>query len=443
MKTVVQVHQNRELTTNEIPTTQNENQVTILQLEVPEEYQDFNKKIVFLTPDGIVWDLILNDTYVITNAITKYETVRFYIWLTKDNQDFRTIEKVIKFNSNVDATGEITPEEISAVTTMLKLLDEEIVKVKTTETELKEIIEDLEKKLKEGYFKGDTYTPEIGKVETLEPEEQATASIEIDADNKIAKYNFGIPKGKGIEGGGELLETIISNETCGAAPANTTFNEGMTFTDFAKKLLIKELAPSINFTSSQTGIYELGTIITNPTLALQITNKGTGTPKTIEFYVGNDKVNEQNYIENQSTYTYTYTGTITGNTIVKGKLIYEKSDQQQGTTEQAKQYTFLYPSYVGITSKEISNLTQDDILNSTKILLETPNYTYNNITANNQRIFFAYPSSYNDLTDIKDGNNFSLKASHTKLDMTIKSVSYKVYILTDPTTVNGYKLIYS
>lgn len=121
--------QNRELIMINAQNTQNENDAEKIILKVPEQYEDFNKKIVFVTPDGIVWDLIVNNEYLIPKAITKYEEVDFYIWLTKDNVDFRTQTKKLKFYKNEDASEEITPEEISGVNTVINLLEEEITKV--------------------------------------------------------------------------------------------------------------------------------------------------------------------------------------------------------------------------------------------------------------------------------------------------------------------------
>lgn len=121
--------QNRELIMINAQNTQNENEAEKILLQVPEQYKDFNKKIVFVTPDGIVWDLIVNDEYLIKKAITKYQQVDFYIWLTKDNVDFRTQTKKLKFYKNEDASEEITPEEIGGVNTVINLLEEEITKV--------------------------------------------------------------------------------------------------------------------------------------------------------------------------------------------------------------------------------------------------------------------------------------------------------------------------
>lgn len=121
--------QNRELIIINPQNTQNENDAEKILLQVPEQYEDFNKKIVFNTEDGNIWDIIVNNEYSIPKAITKYEQVDFYIWLTKDNVDFRTQTKKLKFYKNIDASEEITPEEIGGVNTIVNLLEAEITKV--------------------------------------------------------------------------------------------------------------------------------------------------------------------------------------------------------------------------------------------------------------------------------------------------------------------------
>lgn len=121
--------QNRELIMINAQNTQNENEAEKITLEVPERYEDYNKKIVFITPDGIVWDIITNNEYYITNAITQYGQVDFYIWLTSGDVDYRTQTKTLKFYKNIDASEEITPEEIGGVNTIVNLLEAEITKV--------------------------------------------------------------------------------------------------------------------------------------------------------------------------------------------------------------------------------------------------------------------------------------------------------------------------
>ena len=136
--------QNRELIMINARNTQNENDAEKIILKVPEQYEDFNKKIVFVTPDGNVWDIITNNEYLIPKAITKYKQVDFYIWLTQGNVDFRSQTKTLKFYHNVDASGEITPEEISGVNTVVNLLEEEITKVENLESQIDGKLEEVD-----------------------------------------------------------------------------------------------------------------------------------------------------------------------------------------------------------------------------------------------------------------------------------------------------------
>ena len=136
--------QNRELIMINAQNTQNENDAEKIILQVPEQYEDFNKKIVFVTPNGNVWDIITNNEYLIKKAITKYKQVDFYIWLTKGDVDFRSQTKTLKFYHNVDASDEITDEEIGRVNTVINLLEEEITKVNNLETEIDGKLEEID-----------------------------------------------------------------------------------------------------------------------------------------------------------------------------------------------------------------------------------------------------------------------------------------------------------
>jgi hypothetical protein len=131
------VQENREVIMVNAKSTQNENDVEIIQIAVPERYSDFNKKIVFLTNDGTVWDFIEEDnTYKLKHAITKNRQVDFYIWLTKDEKDFRSVTKTLKFNHNKDANEEITDDEVSGYNRMINILENEITTVTRLEANI-------------------------------------------------------------------------------------------------------------------------------------------------------------------------------------------------------------------------------------------------------------------------------------------------------------------
>ena len=140
---IVTVKRDRELHLKNAQNTQNENRAETITLVVPEEYEDYNKKIVFVTPNETVWDVITNNEYKITNAITKYDEVKFYIWLTKEvngeSIDFRTQTKPLRFYHNQDASDEITQEQINGVNTVVNLLEEEIDKVENLDLDVEKI----------------------------------------------------------------------------------------------------------------------------------------------------------------------------------------------------------------------------------------------------------------------------------------------------------------
>lgn len=126
---IIKTKKNRELILINAQNTQNENKAETIEIYFPEEFESYNKKIVFITPNETVWDVIQNNRYKITNAITQYGQVDFYVWLTKDDEDWRSVTKTLKFYDNVDASEEITPEEISGVNTVINMLEAEITKV--------------------------------------------------------------------------------------------------------------------------------------------------------------------------------------------------------------------------------------------------------------------------------------------------------------------------
>ena len=144
---IIRVFENRSVTKDAEPYgTQNENRVTTLNFEFPEGYENFNKKIVFITSDGNYWDIINDNTYIIKNNITKYKNISAFVWLTnvETQVDFRTKIFDIDFNKNINP-DDYTPseEQISGFDTMMQELNEAIEEVKQLPSMKYEIVEEL------------------------------------------------------------------------------------------------------------------------------------------------------------------------------------------------------------------------------------------------------------------------------------------------------------
>ena len=103
--------------------------------------------------------------------------------------------------------------------------------------------------------------------------------------------------------------------------------------------------------------------------------------------------------------------------------------------------TFVNPSYFGVVAAGFTP-TEEVIKALTKSVKNSKNYT-GTATLNNQKTCYAYPKSFGALTAIKDANNFEYLSSYTRTELTVWDETYYVYVLTDPTTIDGFKQIYS
>ena len=265
-------------------------------------------------------------------------------------------------------------------------------------------------------------------------------------DNGTIKTDYMIvppgPKGDkgdkgdpGPAGGSTLSKDVTTNIDVGAIESGTTIPEGTTFTEFVEQLTITEIAPTITFSASGSGVKEVGSSVT-PTLTLNITGVGTGTPTSIKFYSGSTLLDTQSYVSGTNSYSYTMESAITTNTTVKGVLEYEKSNGDSASVEKTASYTFVLASYYGAVTNAPTTLA--DIQALTKNVKNTKALT-TTFTLNNQRSCYCYPASFGNLSSIKDANNFEYINSYTRTTVG----DYVVYTLTDAVTATGFKQVYS
>lgn len=167
------VKENRQLIIKDSESTQNENDVQTIYLTVPEQYEDFDKKIAFVTEDGVKWGIVLDNIYNLERSITKFENVSVFVWLTKGEQDFRSAEEPLHFNKNHKVDGEITPEERSSMEEAIAVLESEIVKVETMDIDA----------VKEGNTATVTITDKEGNQKTVDISDGENGTDGIDGEN--------------------------------------------------------------------------------------------------------------------------------------------------------------------------------------------------------------------------------------------------------------------
>lgn len=100
--------------------------------------------------------------------------------------------------------------------------------------------------------------------------------------------------------------------------------------------------------------------------------------------------------------------------------------------------TFVHASYCGVVDANKTSLTAADIIKlGNKAVINSKNRTVS-ITQSNQKLVYAYPAYFGDLTSIKDGNGFQGFSGYSKLTaVTVNGTNYNVYMQKTPATATG------
>lgn len=228
-----------------------------------------------------------------------------------------------------------------------------------------------------------------------------------------------------------LEEDIQANVAIGAAAANFKYPKDMTFTEFVKKIAIKDILATLNFTASGSGLIKKGTTINGSNLTATLAALGNVPIKKIKFYDGNTMLSENNYVDGTITYTEVVTSAITTDKTFAAVV---EQDGNQTVRKEAK-FVFVNPTYVGA----VNSLTpaDADILAFTENLKTSFKGSYT-VTMADARTCIAYPTSMGNITSIKDKNNFEYINSFTKTTRTLNGETYNVYILTDSVTATNF-----
>lgn len=254
--------------------------------------------------------------------------------------------------------------------------------------------------------------------------------------------------GSGSGGDAKLTEAVTANTAAGAIKVNDVVAKDTTFTQFVKQLLVSEIAPTVTFTATNSGLVENGTTVNSTTLKLVLNNAGTGTFVSIDFMEGSTIVDTQTYVSGTSTYTYLYSTPFDTDTTFKAVLHYKKSDSTATTLTKEVKFKFVNPAYYGAVSSAPTTGTDVTAVGN-KTVTDKCDLTAT-YTLNNNKSCYCYPVSYGALTSIKDANNFEYIGSYDRTTVSVSvtvgattsTVPYYVYTLKDPVTITGFKQIF-
>lgn len=224
----------------------------------------------------------------------------------------------------------------------------------------------------------------------------------------------------------------------------------MGFISHTLKTINKTIYGAINelFDSSQRmypNVFPLNISLSGPTLfkkgttqSIKITwsiKEGNEEIVPKEIILSYDEINTSLPVNNKE---------VTIPNVTKSTIFNFKVSNSYQTVSQSIRVNFVSPSYFGAVDADfiVNEDSIDDIKSLTELLRSSRSYS-NSINLTNQKVVYAYPASFGNLTSIKDANNFDYINSYSKSIFNINGESYNIYIMKDATTINNFTQIYS
>ena len=291
-------------------------------------------------------------------------------------------------------------------------------------------------------FKYSDFTPE--QLTALKGADGVSPIITENVNNTDDIYRLDITTDTGtiitpnLKGGGsgssevfdrtDLTAVTVGGLNSGSSVKNKTTKEVL------ESILFPYQKPAVSFSiSPNTTVYESGNTVSSIKFTISATKK-SDIIQSIKVYDGSTLLTTiTSGVANGGTFTYTYSCNITSNTTLK----VEVSDGTS-TVSATKNITFANKSYYGFVAdgttvnETVIKALQNNVLKTSKAL----NYTGINCT--DSKIVYAYPQNQGLLSSILDGSGFDYINSYDCTNITVDGVNYNVYVMIDPTTLDGF-----
>ena len=217
--------------------------------------------------------------------------------------------------------------------------------------------------------------------------------------------------------GGDVAD-FVSNTVVGAIQKNTDLS-GKTSMEILKMALVSYVNPSATVTYSQPNTVLKKGQSFDLTVTVSGIVKGTNDVAELILIKDGTVLETIPYVTGTNSYEFSPITGINADCSFQIK-VGDTQGKQYSTT---KSYSFVDPYYIGATD-DIP--TADTVLTLTELIEAKSNKT-KKVTAADQYVVYAYPSSYGSLTSIIDGNGFENLTDYTKISLTINGVAYNCY----------------
>ena len=217
---------------------------------------------------------------------------------------------------------------------------------------------------------------------------------------------------------------------------------GMTTLEILNKLIFPYVAPSITVSGTPNGgLYEKGNTQTITNVRVSVTKKSERIIK-IEIFDGGTSLGVLEGVNIENGGVFNFKVNINVNSINKQLSVVVTDNSNKSYSSKTNSFNFVYPYYVGVC--DVNSETTELLIKGLTKRIETKGSKTITYTTNNQRMVFAYPTSYGLISKILDANSFDVTNtfSHSTLNiigLDNTSQSYYVYI-NGASTVSNFNM---
>ena len=230
--------------------------------------------------------------------------------------------------------------------------------------------------------------------------------------------------------------TVINS--IGGISAGSNLN-GMTTLEILNKLIFPYVAPTYSAVGTPNGgIYEKGDnqVITN--VKVTVTKKSEKITK-IEVFDGSTSLGYLEGVDIENGGTFNFNVNVEVNSINKQLTVTITDASNNSYTTKTGTFNFIYPYYVGVC--EVNDEITETLIKGLTKRIEAKGSKSISYTTNNQKMVFAYPSSYGNIVKILDPNSFDVTNTFNKTAISIIGLdgtaqNYYVYTNSASTVTN-------
>lgn len=278
-------------------------------------------------------------------------------------------------------------------------------------------------------------------------------------DDLKTKIDYEVDVGSGIELGGgvdlsnyatleQVDEKISQSNTLetdmtvinsiGGISAGTNLN-GMTTLEILNKLIFPYVSPTYSVVGTPNGgIYEKGNTQTITNVRVVVTKKSEKITR-IEIFDGSTSLGYLEGVDIENGGTFNFNVNVEVNSTNKQLTATITDASNNSYTTKTASFNFIYPYYVGVC--EVNDEITETLIKGLTKQIEAKGSKSISYTTNNQKMVFAYPSSYGNIAKILDPNSFDVTNTFNKTAISIIGLdgttqNYYVYTNSASTVTN-------